>query len=127
MPESPILTAPRQPLRRGRAARVVLGVWIALYLLVVGAAPIVDALAGHGEAVVAHWEDGSDERCPPKHEELGCQFVQAYSVGGAVHASVAAATAELQRESLPPSVADRLGWSSVQRVALPSRGPPAQA
>ncbi len=123
---TPRATVADQPLRRGGVARALLGLWMGLYLLVVGAAPIIDALSGHGLAVVAHWEDSSDERCPPKHDEVGCQFVQAYSGGRLVPPVVEPLAFERSTESLAPSAAERLGWASAQRIALPTRGPPAR-
>jgi hypothetical protein len=123
---SPRSTASHQPPRRGPVARALLGLWMGVYLFAVSAAPIADTLAGHGRAVVAHWEDSSDERCPPKHEEVGCQFVQAAFGAGVVSPVAGPRAVERATVALPPSVAVRLGWASAQRVTLPTRGPPSR-
>ncbi len=74
-----VLLALRRPLRapsRTGLARAVVGAWLAVHGFVVAAAPVADALAGHTESVVAHWEDAQDQSCPPLHDPATCQLCQ---------------------------------------------------
>jgi hypothetical protein len=54
----------------------VIGAWLAVHAFVIAAAPLADAMAGHAEAVVAHWEDAQDTSCPPQHDQSACQLCQ---------------------------------------------------
>lgn len=66
--------------RRDGMRRMVGALWLVLYALVAVAVPVADAAASHAP-VTAHWEDGSDTSCPPRHDASACQLCQA---GGSV-------------------------------------------
>lgn len=61
---------------RGRLARALGGLWMAMFLLVAAAAPVVDGLIGHTDEVVAHWEAEGGGHCPPVHTADDCQICQ---------------------------------------------------
>jgi hypothetical protein len=76
----PFLRWPRPALGRspgrGALARLVVGMWLAVHGLVAVAVPVADGMLGHGEQVVAHWEDAQDTSCPPQHDPATCQLCQ---------------------------------------------------
>lgn len=85
--------------------------------LVSVALPVADAAAHHAP-VVAHWEDASDESCPPQHDASTCQACQS-AVRWAC-ASVAVRIAAAPTAPRRPAEEARAAG-----VAAPSRGVPA--
>lgn len=69
---------------RGRLARALGGLWMAVFLLVAAAAPVVDGLFGHTDEVVAHWEAEGGGHCPPVHTTDDCQICQTLLAARAV-------------------------------------------
>ena len=109
---------------RGPLARASAAVWLLLQLLIVAGLPIMDAGVEHRE-VVAHWEDVTDDRCPPVHGGTECVLHQTITSGAApVLVSMAFDQDLQQSDASRPVEADR-----VVRVGfatqLQSRGPPA--
>lgn len=88
-----------------------------VFALVSVAMPVADAAAHHAP-VVAHWEDASDESCPPQHDASTCQVCQS-AVRWAC-ASVAVRIAVAPTATRRPTEQTR-----VAIVAAPSRGVPA--
>lgn len=115
----PVRTALRGPLARTSAA-----IWLVLQLMIVASLPIMDAGIEHRE-VVAHWEDVSDDRCPPMHGGTECVLYQTITSGAApAVVSVAFDQYLQQSDASRPVEADRVvhaGFAS----RLRSRGPPA--
>lgn len=121
MPSSPAssrsqLSAPR----RGGSARVLTGVWMVLHLLLVAAAPAVDAGIGHTDPVVAHWEDADGSDCPTSHGAEECQICHlvvkaraqaSNAIAAAIPATVDQPASERARLA-PPSFAFLDGHSS---------------
>ena len=105
--------------------RALIGAWLALHVFVVGAAPVVDALEGHGRTVVAHWEDLSSDHCPPLHDELACQLVQVFGAGALLPAPAAPVATVWALESASLPVAAERAWDAGQRARPSTRGPPA--
>ncbi len=122
MTPSPTLHRPKAR-RRGWFVRAFAGVWCALQLAVVGGLPIVDAEIGHGP-VVAHWEDVSDEQCPPQHGGLECSLFQVFGSGAAPAAGAdAIAVGQPDADVARPEAADRIA-SGATHAPPASRGPP---
>lgn len=109
---------------RGPLARAFAAVWLALQILIVGGLPIMDAGIEHRE-VVAHWEDITDDRCPPSHGGAECLVYQTLTSGAAPVVVSSAFDAHLQQlDTARPVEADRVirvGFAA----RLQSRGPPA--
>ncbi len=72
-PAVPAAVASRRP-RRGGFARVLLGVWSALYLLVAAAAPVADGFVDHSTEIVVHVEDADGGHCPASHGSEACDL-----------------------------------------------------
>jgi hypothetical protein len=72
----PFLCWPPRTNWRGGLARAVVGVWLAIHGLVAVAVPVADGMLGHGDPVIAHWEDAQDTSCPPQHDPATCQLCQ---------------------------------------------------
>lgn len=136
VPFRPSVVIPRMPTplhsvgRPGRAhawrpvARLLAGVWFTLYLAVVAGLPLVDAGIEHRE-VVAHWEDASDERCPPQHAGETCVLFQTITTGASPSVVGTLVATELRLvDSVRPVEADRV--QRLVHAARPrTRGPPA--
>ncbi|MCC7001525.1 MAG: hypothetical protein IT357_05180 [Gemmatimonadaceae bacterium] len=109
---------------RGPLARASAAVWLVLQLLIVGGLPIMDAGIEHRE-VVAHWEDVTDDRCPPVHGGTECVLHQTITSGAAPVLVTLAFDQDLQQsDASRPVEADRVvrvGYAT----RLHSRGPPA--
>ena len=75
--------------RPGGWARVLTGLWVVLYLLMVAGAPVVDAAVGHAGQVVAHWEDSEGGDCPASHGAEDCQICQVVVKSRALAANAA--------------------------------------
>lgn len=109
---------------RGPLARVSAAVWLLLQLLIVAGLPIMDAGIEHRE-VVAHWEDVTDDRCPPVHGGNECVLHQTITSGAAPVLVTLAFDQHLQQsDASRPVEADRVvrvGYAT----RLRSRGPPA--
>ena len=85
MPFAPVLRRRRTLASgRGRLARALGGFWMAAFLLVAAAAPVVDGLIGHTDEVVAHWEAEGGGQCPPVHTADDCQICQTVLAARAV-------------------------------------------
>lgn len=125
MTHFPVASTDRSATRRGRLARLLATAWLGFYVLAVGATPVLDALAGHGQEIVAHWEDASDDRCPPRHEEVGCQFAPVFAAGGLLEQPLPEEIAPWRPQATPRPAAAGSVWGSAQRAVPPSRGPPA--
>lgn len=128
MPSLPLLASLRR-LRRaiGRAglARVVVGAWLAVHGFAVMAAPVADALAGHTDSVVAHWEDAQDTSCPPLHDPATCQLCQ--HIGASLSdgpAARVAPVAVVRDAGLPPRGDGTEACEAALRGAPDPRGPP---
>jgi hypothetical protein len=107
-------------------ARVVLGLWLAIHTVVIAAAPTADAVLGHADRVVAHWEDAQDTSCPPLHDPATCQLCQQVSACFGADASGPASPAEIVRTaSVLPRALGLHGRTTVHRGAGSPRGPPA--
>ncbi|MFN0097396.1 MAG: hypothetical protein ACKVS7_01890 [Gemmatimonadaceae bacterium] len=92
--------------------------------MIVAGLPIMDAGIEHRE-VVAHWEDVTDDRCPPLHGGTDCVLYQTIT-SGAAPAAVSVAFDQYLRQSdaSRPVEADRV--TRVESTSrLRSRGPPA--
>lgn len=76
MKPSPAAPLPRSRPARGPLARLLVGLWLALHVFTVAAAPVLDGLADHGKDVVLHIEDVDGGHCPPDHSDVCdlCQF-----------------------------------------------------
>jgi hypothetical protein len=72
----PFLRWPQRTNWRGGLARALVGVWLAIHGLVAVAMPVADGMLGHGDPVIAHWEDAQDTSCPPQHDPATCQLCQ---------------------------------------------------
>lgn len=109
---------------RGPLARASAAIWLLLQLLIVAGLPIMDAGVEHRE-VVAHWEDVSDDRCPPVHGGTQCVLHQTITTGAAPVLVAVAFDQDLQQsDASRPVEADRVirvGFAT----RLQSRGPPA--
>jgi hypothetical protein len=111
-------------LRSAGMRRLVAAVWLVLYALVAVAIPIADAAATHAP-VVAHWEDGSDSTCPPRHDPSACQLCQVQCAPGAPPAEPASVPlAEPRAQQGIPDRAARAVAAPPVRIP-PSRAPPA--
>ncbi len=115
----------RNALGRSGVLRVVIGAWLAVHAFVIAAAPVADAMAGHAEAVVAHWEDAQETSCPPQHDQSACQLCQVVtgSFGGTI--SEREAPVRLARVAGPP--ARDAGPHAAESALIGSpdpRGPP---
>jgi hypothetical protein len=109
---------------RGVLSRVVTGLWLATYLLVVGAVPVVDARDGHG-VVVSHWEDANDTSCPPQHDASACQLCQLIGGSGAPAAGAAHIPPHQSDESGPPAGSRPRGPATSTAAGPSPRAPPA--
>jgi len=119
----PAIRTVRAP-ERGPFARASAAVWLVLQLLIVGGLPIMDAGIEHRE-VVAHWEDVTDDRCPPAHGGPECLVYQTLTGGAAPVVASPVFDAHLQpSDASRPIEADvvaRVGFAARRQ----SRGPPA--
>ncbi len=61
---------------RGPLARLVAGIWLLVYVGLVGATPVADAFVDHGAEVVLHVEDADGGHCPASHGDELCQICQ---------------------------------------------------
>lgn len=105
--------------------RLVLGIWLLVHVFVVGAAPVADALAGHGAEVVAHWEDAQDTSCPPQHDPATCQVCQSLQSTGQLTRPERVAMVATLDGSVVRGRTDGLAAKDTDRLGLPdSRGPP---
>lgn len=128
IPAIPLTASPRRfrrALGRAGLARVVIGLWLAVHGFAVTLAPVADAMAGHAESVVAHWEDAQDTSCPPLHDPATCQLCQhlgtTLSDGPVARvAPVAVARVSGQR----PRTEGLAACASALRGAPDPRGPP---
>lgn len=75
-PILPFLRPPRRASGRGLRARLLVGIWLAVHALVALGLPVADGMLGHGDPVIAHWEDSQDTSCPPQHDAATCQLCQ---------------------------------------------------
>jgi hypothetical protein len=121
----PTLRRTLRAARRRGFARLVLGVWLAIHGVVVAGAPAADAMLGHAESVVAHWEDAQDTSCPPLHDPATCQLCQQVSTGftddlAGRHASVPV----VRRAEILPRELQVGACDSAIRGASDPRGPP---
>lgn len=116
----------QRALRRGGFARLVIGVWLAVHGFVVAAAPLADAMAGHVESVVAHWEDAQDTSCPPQHDAATCQLCQQLNTSITDDLADRAAPVSVVRaaEVLPREQGKRANEAALRGAPDP-RGPPA--
>lgn len=115
----------RRALGRAGLARVVVGVWLAVHGFSVTAVPVADALAGHADEVVAHWEDAQDTSCPPQHDPATCQLCQ--QIGTSLSdgpASRVAPVAVVRGAGLPPRGEGTGACEASLRGAPDPRGPP---
>jgi len=116
----------RRALWRGAVARVVVGLWLAIHAAVAVAAPVADGMLGHGEPVVAHWEDSQDKSCPPQHDPATCQLCQQIvtSLNDGPAERMAPVPVVRAAEVLPRALG--LGaYEAARRGAPDPRGPPA--
>lgn len=113
----------RLALGRGAISRVVTGLWMALYLLVVGVVPVIDARDGHGD-VVAHWEDANDTSCPPQHDASACQLCQLIGGSGAPAADPQHFPPCQARERSPVPGARTRGPAALAAAGPSTRAPP---
>lgn len=60
---------------RGILARAVAALWLVLHVFTVAGLPVVDGLADHPDAVVAHIEDADGGNCPASHDD-SCDLCQ---------------------------------------------------
>lgn len=122
----PFLRRPWRALGRGTAARIVVGLWLAVHAAVAIAAPVADGMLGHGEPVIAHWEDAQDTSCPPQHDPATCQLCQQIvtSLNDGPADRVAPVPVVRAAEVLPRALG--LGaYETARRGAPDPRGPPA--
>lgn len=126
IPLARTLSRTQRALRRGRFARLVVGVWLAVHAVVVAAAPVTDAMAGHVESVVAHWEDAQDTSCPPLHDPATCQLCQHLNTSITDELADRAASVKVVRaaEVLPRGQGKRANEAALRGAPDP-RGPPA--
>lgn len=105
--------------------RVVIGAWLAVHAFVIAAAPVADAMAGHAEAVVAHWEDSQDTSCPPQHDPSACHLCQVVTGTFGETISDRAGPARLARAgvALPRDAGEGAPPSALLGSPAP-RGPP---
>lgn len=116
----------RRALRHAGLARVVIGAWLAVHGFAVAAAPLADALAGHAESVVAHWEDAQDDTCPPLHDPATCQLCQQIGTSLLAGASASEGQAPVARVAgIPPRDAGLGAYAADRGVTPDPRGPPA--
>lgn len=115
-----------RPFGRGGVARLVIGLWLAVHGLVVVGTPIVDALVGHADAVVAHWEDAQDTSCPPVHDPATCQLCQQITTGVGGEAPGRPTPVAAVRAATFPADGHVIGaCEAALRGAPDPRGPPA--
>lgn len=105
-------------------ARALGGLWLAIYLLIGTAAPVLDARADHSDRVVAHWEDAGESNCPISHADSACRICQLLT-GGRALPTVTEALRDVTGSAgvaigEPDAEAPRL----VLRGGLTSRAPP---
>ena len=110
---------------RSRIVRALMGVWLAIHVAIVAAAPIADAKADHAERIVAHWEDGQQRNCPPLHDPSACQLCQVVSAtfGGTAGASLAPVCLVSVVATLPRGH-ETVALAAALRGSPAPRGPP---
>lgn len=110
---------------RSRLVRVLIGAFLAVHGFVIAVAPIADAMAGHADGVVAHWEDAQDTSCPPQHDQSACQLCQVVSASFGGASSERVGPARLARAEAPlPRDAGLGAYPSALRGSPHPRGPP---
>lgn len=115
----------RRALGRAGLARVVVGAWLAVHGFAVTMAPVADAVAGHAESVVAHWEDAQDTSCPPLHDPATCQLCQQIGTSLSDGPAARVAPVAIVRSAALPPHSDGLGaCEAALRGAPDPRGPP---
>jgi hypothetical protein len=118
------LTSRSLAFRRGPFARVLAGLWMVVYLVVVTAVPVADAYVGHGDEIVAHWEDAEQSNCPASHAAGECQVCQILVSARALPASHVTPSLLGSDASRLPADAQRIALTATFLTGNSSRAPP---
>lgn len=110
--------------RRGRLARVVGGLLVALQLFAVGAIPVLDAQTVHVDHAPMHVEDAQQHDCPATHGAEECQLCQLLTSLRTVSTSAVMPALTAATTEQVPSAASALRRSAPPTDSHGSRAPP---